>query len=618
MKKILLLVLIISSMLFSAIRNQIPLPASQLSTDNNGSKSAIEAYRDGVGIYTVKAQGNDDLDNKEMNNLVFKYGEAAGDSNTNLKEYVLEHGDSSEKESASKLGKFEPFVPLAGSSCDDNNVKTINDRYVNGVCVGVDVEGKFCNDNNAQTIYDIYVNGICSGLNVENEPCDDNNIETINDKYTDGICVGLNVEGLPCDDNDVETIYDTYINGTCEGSNVQGKSCDDHDIRTINDKYVNGECVGLNVEGLDCDDNNQKTIEDKYTNGFCIGINVEGLDCDDNNTQTINDKYLDGSCVGTNVEGQVCNDNNAKTIDDKYTDGICVGTNVEGQTCNDSNAQTINDKYTDGICAGTNVEGQTCNDNNAQTINDKYISGICVGTNVEGQTCNDSNAKTINDKYVNGICVGTNVEGQACNDNNAKTINDKYANGICVGLMPKSCKELYQSGATTSGIYTIDLDGPGSAYSQRTAYCNMGKVDGVNGWTLLYSFSDGNNTNLNGYFGTNIDTIAELNSAGMSHYVTHFNDRVSYASTVKPNYLSFFYGSAPIGYIGFKTPANASRISIEWGNFYGGNSRITKNGATLRTISAIGNETYNFASIVGDDIKIDENGITNIGKIWSY
>ena len=325
MKKILLLIIMISSMLFSAIRSQIPLPASQLSTDNNGLKNAIEAYRDGVGIYTVKAQNGEDLDNKEMNSLVFKYGEVAGDSNISLKEYVLEHGNNSEKESASKLGKFEPFVPLAGSSCDDNNIKTINDRYVDGVCVGVDVEGKVCNDSNIQTINDIYVNGFCYGINVENQTCDDNNIETINDKYTDGIC------------------------------------------------------SGINVEGLDCDDNNIQTISDKYMNGVCFGIDVEGLACDDSNVKTINDKYTNGICIGTNVEGQTCNDNNVQTINDKYTDGICVGTNVEGQTCSDNNAQTINDKYVSGICIGTNVEGQTCNDNNTQTTNDKYKNGVCLG-----------------------------------------------------------------------------------------------------------------------------------------------------------------------------------------------------------------------------------------------
>ena len=294
MKKIIISSVLLSSMVFAAIRSQIPLPASQLSTDNNGSKSAIEAYRDGVGIYTVKAQDGNDLDNKEMNNLVFKYGEAAGNYNVDLKEYVLEHGDVSEKELASKLGKFEPFVPLAGSSCDDSSVKTINDRYVNGVCVGVDVDGKNCNDNNNKTISDKYVNGICIGTNVEGQTCNDNNVQTINDKYINGVCVGTNVEGQICNDNNVKTINDKYINGVCVGADVEGQTCNDNNANTINDKYISGICAGTLI---DCNDNNANT-NDILTNGKCSNLYKDGVICNDNNDLTLNDTYTNNVCYG--------------------------------------------------------------------------------------------------------------------------------------------------------------------------------------------------------------------------------------------------------------------------------------------------------------------------------
>lgn len=161
---------------------------------------------------------------------------------------------------------FEPV--LNGQSCDDNNIQTINDIYVNDICIGTNVEGQSCNDNNSQTINDIYTNGICIGEDIEGNYCDDGLLYTVNDTYHNGICSGIDIRGVECDDENSKTINDVYnSNGVCEGTNVEGQSCDDGNAATINDIYTNGVCIGTTVTTP------QNNCETGYTGVYTSKIN---------------------------------------------------------------------------------------------------------------------------------------------------------------------------------------------------------------------------------------------------------------------------------------------------------------------------------------------------------
>jgi surface protein len=115
---------------------KIPLDNKFLSTENGGEKSAIDAYSDGVGIYTI---GLADKKFSAMNELVFKYGEEAKQNEEPLKSFVLDNGSDSEKQLASLLGSSSSETSsVIGDSCDDNDSNTTNDRYIdtNGTCQG--------------------------------------------------------------------------------------------------------------------------------------------------------------------------------------------------------------------------------------------------------------------------------------------------------------------------------------------------------------------------------------------------------------------------------------------------------------------------------------------------
>jgi surface protein len=117
---------------------KIPLNLDFLSTENGGNKSAIDAYSDGIGIYTV---GLEDKKFSAMNELVFKYGEEAKKNGETLKEHVLDKGNNKEQEIASLLG-INNSGTVIGGFCDDGNPNTTGDVYIdtNGTCQGTETK----------------------------------------------------------------------------------------------------------------------------------------------------------------------------------------------------------------------------------------------------------------------------------------------------------------------------------------------------------------------------------------------------------------------------------------------------------------------------------------------
>jgi hypothetical protein len=86
MKKELILLSFVSSMLLADTFIN-PLPNSVKATDNGGTKSAIDAYKDGIGAELMDKPGIA-TDNAAMNTLVFKYGEAAKTANQSIVDKV--------------------------------------------------------------------------------------------------------------------------------------------------------------------------------------------------------------------------------------------------------------------------------------------------------------------------------------------------------------------------------------------------------------------------------------------------------------------------------------------------------------------------------------------------
>lgn len=104
-----------------------PLPVANKAIENGGILYAIDAYQDGVGAVVIK--NGRPIDNSSMNSLVFKYGSEAKSNSLNLADQVVLSGNSDD------LSLAKDLFP-DGSSCNDGNANTSNDKYTNGVCSG--------------------------------------------------------------------------------------------------------------------------------------------------------------------------------------------------------------------------------------------------------------------------------------------------------------------------------------------------------------------------------------------------------------------------------------------------------------------------------------------------
>ena len=161
MKKKLILLSLISSSILSADAFINPLPNSVKSIDNGGTKSAIDAYKDGIGAELIDKPGIA-TDNSAMNVLTIKYGEAAKVNNVTIVDQVVYGNSNPTSADLALAGK----LTIDGAACNDGNAATSGEKWLSGVCQGgINTNGTSCNDGNIQTINDIYTNGICSGKN---------------------------------------------------------------------------------------------------------------------------------------------------------------------------------------------------------------------------------------------------------------------------------------------------------------------------------------------------------------------------------------------------------------------------------------------------------------------
>lgn len=119
-----------------------PMMPTSMSTDNGGTKLAIDAYSDGAGILMINQAADTKFDNSSMNKLVFKYGDAAKSSNTTIKNQVnvLSPGATALEKAAAttslEIAKIVINPPVNGVSCDDGSPSTIGDSWSGGICAG--------------------------------------------------------------------------------------------------------------------------------------------------------------------------------------------------------------------------------------------------------------------------------------------------------------------------------------------------------------------------------------------------------------------------------------------------------------------------------------------------
>jgi PKD repeat protein len=214
--------------------------------------------------------------------------------------------------SQSQMEMITATPPPSGTSCDDRNHCTMDDRIVQGVCTGSQL---ICDDRNPDThdTCDPVTGCIFTPIRTS---CDDLNRCTVNDQIVDGTCTG---DLLTCDDRNPETADICDPRKGCVFTPLQLETtpsiCNDGNLCTVNDQWVDDVCRG---DPLVCDDGNPDTRDTCDSDSGCIFMPISATvpagdtPCDDGNACTENDRIIRDVCTGSPL---VCDDGNPRTQD---------------------------------------------------------------------------------------------------------------------------------------------------------------------------------------------------------------------------------------------------------------------------------------------------------------
>jgi RHS repeat-associated protein len=244
--------------------------------------------------------------------------------------------------------------------------------------------------NGCQMLPICHSNGTCSYQAVaDGTSCNDDNANTVNDKCTAGVCAGVDLcANVTCTASDQCHAAGScdHSTGACSNPTVaNGTTCNDGNANTVNDKCTAGVCAGVDLcANVTCTASDQCHIVGTcdHSTGACSNPTVaNGTTCNDGNANTVNDKCTAGVCAGVDFCANVtCTASDqchvVGTCD--HSTGACSNPTVaNGTTCNDGNANTVNDKCTAGVCAGVDLcANVTC------TASDQcHAVGTCDHTN---------------------------------------------------------------------------------------------------------------------------------------------------------------------------------------------------------------------------------------------
>eukprot|EP01125_Pyxidicula_operculata_P014671 TRINITY_DN4910_c0_g1_i1.p1 TRINITY_DN4910_c0_g1~~TRINITY_DN4910_c0_g1_i1.p1 ORF type:complete len:382 (+),score=21.09 TRINITY_DN4910_c0_g1_i1:398-1543(+) len=293
------------------------------------------------------------------------------------------------------------------------------------------------------------------------DDCDDGNPCTIDDKWVDGVCI----PGIP---KKCYSSFPCILPGVCNTNTGEcekpsefapnGTACDDGNLCTSN--CVSGQCVRRVVEckpkvdchgpgtcepstgrcspslpvddGVQCSDNDECTVDDRCSGGLCVG---KMKDCGKPD-QCHHDIFCNsstGSCHSIPKEhGAECNDGIMCTIDDKCIDGICKGSDNCGIPLNECrlpgrcNTTTGSCDYPILRENGTPCNGGKCNS--------YCMNGYCEVD--ENFACPQKvcHLPQVCDPNTGECPHATPISGSPCNDGDLCTVQDRCRNGECVGI----------------------------------------------------------------------------------------------------------------------------------------------------------------------------------------
>ena len=284
--------------------------------------------------------------------------------------------------------------------CDDNNVCTA-DFCVLEICQNTAFpDGLLCDDEDLCTIGDSCIAGVCQGTPKDCSTLDGDCTTGMCDPHT-GECVRQNnANGTVCDDNLYCTESDSCQDGICQGS---PHDCNDGIVCTL-DACDEAQDICFHVlqpnpgaEGPEgdaschngLDDDCDSIIDEADPN--CQSCS-EDDQCDDGNDCT-NDTCDSGDCQNQPAEnGLVCDDELSCTQVDTCHGGICSGDPVDCSWLTDSCNTGVCQEST-GLCLPQPItDGTPCEDGSFCTTSDNCNQGVCSGAS---RDCDDGDACTL-------------------------------------------------------------------------------------------------------------------------------------------------------------------------------------------------------------------------------
>ena len=325
-----------------------------------------------------------------------------------------------------RSGQCDQLAMVDGTTCDDGNAETSNDQCVGGVCNGVlKCTGIVCpvsDDCHDQGVCDPRT-GLCQDpLKASGTTCDDGNPSTVDDRCVNGICTGHilcpSTNGMKCIPSVPQCMIAQCSGDTCTESNrANGISCNDNNPATFGDTCQDGQCVGVDR----CANANCQPLTSCHSTGYCESstgkctnpLRADGSLCDDKNPATTGDKCAAGVCFGVDrCLHKVCTASDSCHFAgacDPQT-GLCSDPAVAGGTaCDDGNPLTENDRCVAGVCSGTlNCGGASfCTVPEPACMMPICRGSTCASANKpDGSSCNDGKLSTRDDVCVSGVCVG--------------------------------------------------------------------------------------------------------------------------------------------------------------------------------------------------------------------
>lgn len=273
----------------------------------------------------------------------------------------------------------------AGVPCNDQDLCTVTDGCDgSGVCSGVPID---CSHLDTDCKIGVCQAGSCTQQNRANGlSCNlDNNLCTVNDECVSGVCTAGT--HTTCDDqNPCTTDQCNPSTGICEFVDNQ-LPCNDQDACTTGDICSSGSCVGVQVN---CDDGLSCTA-DSCSGGSCSHsllpntCNI-GSTCYSTGAANPSDpcQICDPSQSSSSWSvaiGASCNDGNMCTANDVCSPlGVCAGVIVDCSSAGDQcNVGVCNPSS--GICQQQPItDGSSCSDGKYCTTGDQCQSGVCVGS----------------------------------------------------------------------------------------------------------------------------------------------------------------------------------------------------------------------------------------------